>query len=194
MRQAERGTGNQDGLTRSDRDLKRADEILTSHQHFFAENTAVTSTKSLCFILTITVSLSFGCRSTANDALSLPISIAQDYQVTKSSKESISSPIPDQKPTAQIHVEVTKNGKIAHILYWNGRPYRDLGPLVEEESWQYKFLGEEARITRTVMFMGQEQRVLVVHFKSDKKTQLMIYSKDMNKEEFHGMLNKMRKK
>ena len=130
----------------------------------------------------------------ANDALSLPISIAQDYQVTRSSKESISSPIPDQKPTTQIHVEVTKNGKIAHIFYWNGHPYRDLGPMVEEESWQYKFLGEEARVTRTVMFIGQEQRVLVVHLKPDKKTQLMIYSKDMNKEEFHEMLNKMRKK
>jgi len=66
--------------------------------------------------------------------------------------------------------------------------------MVEEASWQYKFLGEEARVTRTVMFMGQEQRVLVVHLKPDKKTQLMIYSKDMNKEEFHEMLNKMRKK
>jgi hypothetical protein len=154
----------------------------------------VTSTKVYFCAVTLTVVLSIGCKSMKKDALSLPMYITQDYLVTNTSRESISSPIPDQRPTTQIFVELTKNDKKAYIFYWDGHPYRDLGPMAEKESWKFKFLGENASVARTTMFMGQEQEVLVLHHKPDENTQLMIYSKNMNKEEFHEMLGKMRKK
>jgi hypothetical protein len=108
--------------------------------------------------------------------------------------QSIASPIPDQTPTTQIFVELTKNEKKAYIYYWDGYPYRDLGPMSEKESWQCEFLGEKVSVTQTTMFMGQEQEVLVLHYRPDTNTQLMIYSKDMNKDEFIEMLSKMHKK
>ena len=149
-----------------------------------------------CFamMLTLTLTFPFVCKSMEKDTLSLPISIAQEYNVTNTSRESISGPIPDQKPTTQIFIEVTRDNKKAYIFYWDGHLYRDLGPMAEKESWHFKFLGEDAKITRTTMFMGKEQEVLVVHHRPDEKTRLMIYSKDMDKEEFQELLGKMRRK
>lgn len=144
--------------------------------------------------MTLTVLFPFGCKSMEKDALSLPIIIGQEYEVTNTRKKSIASPISEEKPTTQIFVEVTKSEKKAYIFYWDGHTIRDLGPMAEKDSWLYKFLGEDASITRTTMFMGQEQEVLVLHHKPDKDTQLMIYSKDMNKEEFQEMLGKLCKK
>ena len=147
-----------------------------------------------CYAIMLTLAFSSGCKSMEKDTLSLPLSIAQEYKVTNTSRESISGPIPDQRPTTQFFVEVTRNGKKAYIFYWDGHPYRDLGPMAEQETWQFKFLGEDAQITRTTMFMGKKQEVLVIHYRPDEKTQLMIYSKDMNKDKFHDMLGKMQKK
>lgn len=147
-----------------------------------------------CFAMMIVLTFPFVCKSMEKDALSLPLTIAQEYIVTNTSKESLPGPIPDQNPTTQIFVEVTRSEKKAYIFYWDGHPHRDLGPMVEKESWQFKFLGGDVNVTRTSMFMGQEQEVLVVHHRPDEKTQLMIYSKDMNKDEFHEMLGKMRGK
>jgi len=146
------------------------------------------------FAMILTLTFPFVCKSMEKNALSLPLTIAHEYKVTNTSRESISGPIPDQQPTTQIFVEVTKNDKKAYIFYWDGHPYRDFGPMAEKESWSFKFFGENANITKTTMFMGQEQEVLVLHHKPDEQAQLMIYSKDMNKEEFHEMLGKIYKK
>ena len=147
-----------------------------------------------CFALMIALTFPFVCKSMEKDPLSLPFTIAEEYMVTNTSKESLPGPISDQNPTTQIFVEVTRCEKKAYIFYWDGHPHRNLGPMAEKESWQFKFLGEVGNVTRTSMFMGQEQEVLVVHLRYDDKTQLMIYSKDMNKDEFHEMLGKMRRK
>lgn len=154
----------------------------------------MTRTIISCYAAMLTMMLSIECKSMEKDALSLPMFITQEYKVTNTNRKSISGPIPDQKPTTQIFVEVTRNGKKAYIFYWDGPPYRDLGPMAGKESWQFNFLGEKVNITRTTIFMGQEQEVLVLHHKPNKDTQLMIYSKNMNREEFHEMLSKMRKK
>jgi hypothetical protein len=157
--------------------------IVTVKKHRFA-----------CFAIMITITFPFVSKSMGKDILSLPLMIAEEYMVTNTSRESIPGPISDQNPTTQIFVEVTRNEKKAYIFYWEGHPRRDLGPLVAKASWQFRFLGEDVNVTMTSMFMGQEQEVLVVHHRPDRKTQLMIYSKDMNKDEFHEMLGKMRRK
>jgi len=91
-------------------------------------------------------------------------------------------------------VEVTRDEKKAYIFFWDGRPHRDLGPMEVKETWRFRFLGEDASIMRTSIFMGREQEVLVLHHKPDNNRQLMISSKDMNKQEFQEMLGKMRRK
>ena len=154
----------------------------------------MTKSSILCYAMMLAFAILIGCKYMEKDALSLPVSVTQEYKVTNTSRESISSPIPDQKPTTRLFVEITRNDKTAYIFYWDGHPYRDLGPMVKKESWQFKFLGQDVNITRTTMFMGQDQEVFVVHHKPDEYTQLMIYSKDMTKKEFQEMLSKMRKK
>lgn len=150
--------------------------------------------KALYYALILTFVFSIICIATEKDVLELPFSIGTEYTVTKTGRDSINSPIPGAKPTTQITVEVTRDDKKAHIFYWDGTPLRDLGPMEKKESWPVKFLGEDAKISRTSIFMGQQQEVLVLHCKLDKYTPLMIYSKDMTKEEFNEMLGKMRRK
>jgi hypothetical protein len=131
---------------------------------------------------------------TEAEALPFPIAVPQEYRITNTIEEKISSPIPNQKPTTQVFVEVTKGDKKAYIFYWDGPVLRDLGRMVAAQSWKHKFLGEDASVSRATVFMGQEQEALVLHHKPDKDTQLMIYSKDMTKGEFHEMLNKISRK
>ena len=113
-----------------------------------------------CIVILFIV-LYVGCKSLPNDALSLPISIPPEYQVTNTSRDSISSWIPNQRATIEIFVELARNDKKAYIFYWDGYPFRDYGPMVERESWKFEFLGEDAFIRRTTIFMGVEQEVLV---------------------------------
>ena len=153
-------------------------------------------TKIMCYALTLALVSAFLCRAAEKYLLELPFSVGPEYTVTRTSRDSIRSPIPDGEPTTQIIIEVTKDGKEALIFYWDSHPppHRDLGPMVKKESWPATFLGEDATITRTSLFMGRKQEVLVLHCKLDKYAPVMIYSKDMAKEEFHEMLGKMHRK
>jgi hypothetical protein len=66
--------------------------------------------------------------------------------------------------------------------------------MAKEESWPVEFLGKDVKVTKTTMFMGQKQEVLVLQCNLDKSALLMIYSKDMTKEEFHDMLGSISSK
>lgn len=147
-----------------------------------------------CALIFFLVFPSFMGKAAEKGVLELPFSIGPEYIVTRTSRKSIPSPIPDAEPTRQITIEVAKEQKKAHIFYWNGSLVPDLGPLVKEESWPVKFLGKDAKVTKTTMFMGQTQEVLVLHCDLDKSAPLMIYSKDMTKEEFHDMLGSISSK
>lgn len=142
----------------------------------------------------VLVICTLGCKTMGKDTSSLPLTIAEKYKVTNTSKESISGPIPDQKPTTQVFVELTGNEKKAYLFYWDGTPYRDLGPMSELESWKTEFMDGEASVTRTKMFMGQEQEVLVLHHKLTQTERVMVYSSDMNRDEFHELLRNIQQK
>jgi hypothetical protein len=149
--------------------------------------------KVMLSALMLIVAVCFACKAEKINAVELPFSISPEYTVTRTSRESIPSPIPIAKPTTQLSVEITKDAKKASILYWDGHPARDLGPMVEKDSWSVTFLGKDATIAQTSVFMGHRNEVLVLHSKLDN-TWVMIYSEDMTKEEFNEMLTKLRKK
>lgn len=138
--------------------------------------------------------MTLGARTVEEGTSPLPIEFAAEYDVTNIRRESIPSPIPEQKPVAQLNMVLSRNEKEAYIFFWDGMPLRDLGPLQEQESWKTNFLGGESSVIRTTMFMGQQQEVLVLHHQFAENGRLMIYSKDMSKDEFHEMLSKMSKK
>lgn len=136
----------------------------------------------------------FESRSMGKDASSLPFTIAKIYTVSNKTIDSLSGPIPGQKPTTRKSFELTRDAKKAYFFYWDGPPFRDLGPMSELESWKTDFMSGEARVTKTKMFMGQKQEVLVLHHKLTKTERLMVYSKDMDRDEFHELLRSIRPK
>jgi len=138
--------------------------------------------------------MALGVRTVEEDMSSLPIEIAEEYKVRNVTREGISSPIPGQKPVTQLYMVLARSEKEAYLFYWDGLPWRDFGPMQEHESWTAKFLDGEVKIVRTTMFMGEQKEVLVLHHKFPKNGRLMIYSKDMSKDEFHEMLSTMYKK
>jgi hypothetical protein len=138
--------------------------------------------------------MTLGVRAMKDESSSLPIEIDAEYRVTNMARENIASPIPDQNPIVQLSMILTRNEKEAYLFFWDGSPLRDFGPMKEQESWETTFLDGNAYVIRTTMFMGQQQEVLVLHSQFSEKGRLMIYSKDMSKEEFHEMLNAMQRK
>jgi len=144
--------------------------------------------------LVVSGMMTLGARTVEEDISPLPIEIAAEYKVTNITREGISSPIPEQKPITQLHMVLARNEKKAYLFFWDGFPWRDFGPMQEHESWKAMFLDGEVRIIRTTMFMGQQQEVLVLHHQFPENGRLMIYSKDMSKDEFHEMLSTMQKK
>ena len=149
---------------------------------------------TLYYVLMLAVLLPFTGKAAEEAALELPFSIGPEYTVTRTGRKSIPNPIPDAEPTRQVTVEVARDHKKAHIFYWVGRPVRDLGPMVKEESWPVEFLRKDAKVIKTTRFMGQKQEVLVLQCNFEKSALLMIYSRDMTKEEFHDMLGSISSK
>ncbi len=129
----------------------------------------------------------------AEDTRVLPLTISEKYTVANIKEESIFGPIPGKKPTTQVYMEITGNEKKAYLIYWDGTPSRDLGPMLEIDSWNTVFMGGETRVTKTKMFMGQEQEVLVLHYKISRTERLMVYSSDMNKDEFHELIGNIKR-
>jgi len=121
----------------------------------------------------------------------LPITIPDGYSVSNASKECIAGPIPGQEPTTQVWLELKGRKRTAFLYYWDGTPFRDLGPMTEGESWPTEFLGQNVRVVKTKVFMGQEQEALVVHCHISDSERWMICSTDMNKDEFHELLGGM---
>jgi hypothetical protein len=154
----------------------------------------VAKTKTMSYTILLTLALPFLSLAAERNVWALPFSIGPEYTVTRTSRDSIPSPIPGAEPTTQITVEIAKEAKRALIFCWNGPSHRDLGPMTKKASWPVKFLGNDATLTKTGMFMGQRQEVLVLHSSLDGDKSVMIYSKHMTKEEFTDMLGKMSRK
>ena len=148
----------------------------------------------MSYTLLLALALPFLSSAAERDIWELPFSIGPEYTITRTSRDSIPSPIPGAEPTAQITVEIVKDAKKALIFCWSGPSHRDLGPMTKKASWPVKFLGNDATLTKTAMFMGQKQEVLVLHSNLDGDKPVMIYSKDMTSEEFNHMLGKMNRK
>ena len=65
--------------------------------------------------------------------------------------------------------------------------------MASAESWPVSVLETGGKITRTSMFHGSKQEVLVLHVKLDKpESNLMIYSPDMSQESFTEMVQNLR--
>ncbi|MCL2777970.1 MAG: hypothetical protein FWD73_08195 [Polyangiaceae bacterium] len=73
---------------------------------------------------------------------------------------------------------------------WDGMPLHDRGPMVAAEKWKVRIDSVEANVSRTSLFFGRKQEVLVAHFKgpSPARRQYMIYTTRVDKAAFDALL------
>lgn len=84
-------------------------------------------------------------------------------------------------------------GRSVYLFQWTPYP-RDLGPMKVAAEWPVRVAGQETRIIETSMFMGRQQRVLVVHLAGGKpRASAMIYAVGVARPEFESILAGVRR-
>ena len=80
------------------------------------------------------------------------------------------------------------------LFTWDGFPTRDRGPMQAVESWTLAIDTSEAKVSRTSLFFGQAQEVLVAHFEgpAPAKRRYMIYTKRPDRGAFEALLRGIR--
>ena len=133
-----------------------------------------------------------GCmeKSKTYEIGSLIFQLPEGYVEISRKKDKINSHIPDQPPTIE-HVISFQNtaGRNVYLFFWQGFPWRDYGPMVKNRSYPVKVAKQETVMIQTKQFMGTDQEVLVVHCKLNEDERLMIYTTDMEPDEFRKFLN-----
>ena len=83
-----------------------------------------------------------------------------------------------------------KGGAELYAFVWKPFPPRDGGPMVAAEEMKGSLLGEDITVTRTSMFFGTEQEVLVAGLGTkDPEAQILIYARNLSPEEFQIILS-----
>lgn len=87
----------------------------------------------------------------------------------------------------------SSEGKDLYLFLYEPYPDRDGGPMVEAESWPVSLLGQSTKLIETSLFFGSTKRVLVAHRGlAEPESQLMIYSPNLEREEFETILGLVR--
>ena len=118
--------------------------------------------------------------------------LSSDYELIRHEKQRVDGLVPGTTVLEET-AHWSSGEKNLFAFYWQPTAPRDGGPMVAEESWKVGALGREVDVTETSMFFGIEQRVLVSHIRlEDPEALLLLYSPEMTRPEFEGMLEKLR--
>jgi len=100
------------------------------------------------------------------------------------------SPIPGETSTEHFRSYAGPTGQGIYLFHWDGFPGPDRGPMVAVETWPATVGGEAATISRTSMFFGTKQEVLVAHFKgpAPRRQQYLIYAKGLDRPAFAALI------
>jgi hypothetical protein len=91
--------------------------------------------------------------------------LPRQFAMVDESREELSSPIPDAKPTVEYFRSYRDpNGQSLYLFYWEGTPSRDRGPMESEQEWDIMVDTVPAKLCLTRVFFGRQQKVLVTHF------------------------------
>jgi hypothetical protein len=125
------------------------------------------------------------------DVKQVPLTIPEGFEVLDGRTEEIRGPIPEQPPTTEHSARLKRGEAEVFLFHWVGFPFRDYGPMAPQESWTATVAGQQAKITRTRVFMGQEQEVLVAHFDLPSDHHFMIYTKTLDRPAFEAFLGQL---
>lgn len=110
-------------------------------------------------------------------------------------RESVASPIPGAAPSVEHFRSYGDGGAPFLFLFtWDGFPTRDRGPMKAVESWTIMVDSSEANVSRTSLFFGQAQEVLVAHFEgpAPARRRYMMYTKRLDRGAFEALLQGIR--
>ena len=113
----------------------------------------------------------------------LALSLPPDFRPRDETSERIELPGPPGQFATQVFRSWSgPSGKAVYLFYWEPRAPRDLGPMQVAAKWPARVAGQQTEILETSIFMGQRQRVLVVHLGfSDPEATAMIYATAMER-------------
>ena len=120
----------------------------------------------------------------------LSLSLPPEYTPRDETSERIELPGPPGQFATQLFRSWSgPSGKAVYLFYWEPQAPRDLGPMQVAAKWPARVAGQQTEILETSMFMGQRQRVFVVHlaFRNPDAT-AMIYVTAMERSEFEAIL------
>lgn len=115
--------------------------------------------------------------------------------VVDDTRDQVPSPIPEAAPSVEYFRSYRDGGEPHLFLFtWDGFPTRDRGPMQAVESWTLAIDTSEAKVSRTSLFFGQAQEVLVAHFEgpAPAKRRYMIYTKRPDRGAFEALLRGIR--
>ena len=122
----------------------------------------------------------------------IQFTLPEEYTLSYQKRDEIYSQIPESPPTIEYFLTFENSyGNIFYIFYWFGFPYRDYGPMSAKESWPITVAGYDTKLIRTDHFMGREKEVLVTHCKFSGSERMMVYTPNINRTEFTGLLQKI---
>lgn len=123
----------------------------------------------------------------------LIFNLSPEWQQTRTGCETVDVTIgpPGQKAEECTAAWTREGGAELYAFVWKPFPPRDGGPMVAVEEMKGSLLGEDITITRTSMFFGTEQEVLVAGLgtKTPEEAQILIYARNLSPEEFQFILS-----
>ncbi len=119
---------------------------------------------------------------------SIRFTLPEKYLEINKTTEKISSNIPDGQPTIEYFLSLKNSkGNDLFLFYWIGYPIRDRGPMYEKESWNISITGQTTKLIRATIFIGIKQEVLVTHSKISENEYLMVFTPNIEIDEFKNI-------
>jgi hypothetical protein len=99
---------------------------------------------------------------------------------------------PPGEMTQECSATWTKGAAELTVIVWTPVVARDGGPMESVEDEKGKLLGKDVLVSRTKIFMGTEQEVLVTSLElTEPKAQILVFAKGTTPEEFQALLDQI---
>lgn len=99
---------------------------------------------------------------------------------------------PPGEMTQECSATWTKGAAELTVIVWTPVVARDGGPMESVEDEKGKLLGKDVLVSRTKIFMGTAQEVLVTSLElAEPKAQILVYAKGTTPEEFQALLDQI---
>ena len=124
----------------------------------------------------------------------LVVLLPADYQQIRLGVETREGLIPGME-VRETQAHWKGQDKDIFLFLYEPFPDRDGGPMAIRQSYPVTVLGQQTKLIETSMFFGSEQQVFVTHVSLEEpKAVLMIYSPNLEREEFTAFITSLKRR